>query len=222
MIVYTVFPKVHLYESLSMNSITKFPTRCGMVALLIAVASIAKADQVYQLIDGAAGGQNGNTLTGTITFDSACGTSCSAQNIVDFSISWSGSDPASLSANNSSEVVFSNVDSLINVTSSGITIDYGGTPTGLNNLTLRDNEASNQPAIGWGNQLTHAGPFRVYRGVNSTGLFSWDDTRSGRGPVMIATAVPEPTAYSLCGLLTMCLMFRRFIGHVYQPVKTAG
>jgi len=191
------------------------------IALLVAVvlfgvgshSSVGWAAITYRLVDGAAGDQNGHTLSGTITFDSACRTLCTAADVDSFSVAWTGPTPASFSGAGPADVGLLMNDVLFDVSLFGISYDSPGL-IGLftkDRFVLGDQgqgTARRSPRIEWTFFDAQIGVSR-YSGIAPGNVQAWSVAPT-TGRVMIATVVPEPR-------VTVA-----FFIHNSQPICDAG
>lgn len=164
-------------------------------ALLIVPGGL-RADIVFTFIDGAAGDQNGHTLSGTVTVDSACGTACTSDNFKDFTFTVSGPTSYSYSFQPSNSDVLINGPAALNVTSAGIFYDFDfGT---YSEFTLRDGN-NYYPLLTWQTNTD------IYVSRPADGTSTWQDLTPVSGVVQIAAAVPEPSSFVYGGLIS-CLV----------------
>jgi len=169
-------------------------------SLLLATSS--EAAITYSFVDGAAGDQAGHTLSGTITFDSACGTSCTADDVDSFTVSWTGPNPASISGTGPGDVYINNPHGFLDVSPTGISVDYS--PSAQEDrvrLTLGDVGVGTQIGWSWAMEPITSDdyvPTLFYSagGPGATG-HAWSDFTFFPGPVSIATVVPEPGSFIL-------------------------
>jgi hypothetical protein len=147
---------------------------------------------VYDLVDGAAGSQNGRTLSGTITFDTACGTSCTAANITDFSFTVTGGgDDYTYSRTEPIDVIVTN-GSMLNALSDRLDFTFGTTDA---ELSLLEYSSGFIPQVRW-----ISGGRNLYIAYPPTGPSVWETTPPN-GTVTIGTAmVPEPSTSLLLAL----------------------
>ena len=167
---------------------------CCTVLLSALFSPTASADVTYAFIDGAAGDQNGHTLSGTVTFDSICGTSCSSSNVTDFSFTVSGTSNLSYSYQSPSWDVIINGSGL-NVMADGIYFDLSA--VSYAEFRLRDGVGGG-PYLLW--QAGGGSPSRYAAEVYSTDEEAWDNYSPNPGVVKRASIVPEPSSLALLGL----------------------
>lgn len=167
----------------------------GLIFCLLIVASCcacpraACADIVYQLIDGAAGNQDGHRLSGFMRFDSPCGTSCTAANLTDFSFEVAGRLNYAGSYLRPADVVVVNGMGHLNVTAQSITLNASS----LGQLAIGD---------GVGLQYVQwvGGTNYIYRSLDPNRATAWF---SNSVSSTIAVAVPEPASLVLVGVLAL-------------------
>ncbi|MCA9128257.1 MAG: PEP-CTERM sorting domain-containing protein [Planctomycetales bacterium] len=178
-------------------------TICFLVILCLSYTPRAsRADIIYQLVDSAAGSQNGRSLTGTITFDSAVGTAATAADVKDFSFAVTGAgDNFSYSWTGASDVTISG--GAINVLADRIDFTFSS-QAALFQLRNVAGGGGGQPSLRWQN----AGTFNRYQATNPSFATSWI-AAPANGTVTIATAVPEPSALFGIGLVGLSACFRR-------------
>lgn len=149
---------------------------------------------VYSFIDGAAGDQSGHKLSGFVTFNTPCGTSCTGDNITDFSFVVAGSLNYSHAYTDPSDIFVVNGLGHLNVSPTSIALNKNVT----GQLALGNASTGGYPYVQW-----VGGVNNVYRSVAPDLTWTWYTNATSS---IIATAVPEPTTLTLflAALLAQC------------------
>ncbi len=183
---------------------SRFSLVSGLLLFLGAVVSPCSAAVTYEIVDGAAGGQGDYTLTGTITFDSACGTSCTNADILKYSLAYENGSSGTIAYDQAADGVIasgffgiSGDASVLNVTATGISFDFAE-KAGSNQFVL-GNGGSSAPFLAWrqGTDLTEEYAL-------GTSLFPAENAFQNLTPSgnpTIFTAVPEPSSFLALGLI---------------------
>jgi hypothetical protein len=174
------------------------------VALLALPPAPAHAIR-YELIDAAAGDQNGHTLSGFIEFDTPCGESCTAANIIDFSFAVTGPNEYSHSYQGPGDIVLfqPREAKFLNAGPRYLSLDFSR----VGRLALFDEaDNRNQPLILWDANITiFQDPISRYGSIMEQNVFTWVSPPRVAAPINIGVVVPEPSAF-LSGLITAGLV----------------
>ena len=159
-----------------------------VLLLLVGVSIPASAELItYRLVDGAAGDQAEHTLTGTITMDPSCGSTCALDSIDSWEYTVTGPlGTRSVSSIPTGEILL-NPEGVFTATPSALTFNYGAGVTGETVLDLN--------GLVWDIDPQGAS---YHHHEDST--FWWNSTPTS-GKITIATAIPEPTAALYLGLV---------------------
>lgn len=189
------------------------------LSFFLGVAAMpCSAAVTYEIVDGAAGGQGDYTLTGTITFNSACGTSCTNADILKYSLAYDDNNGSSGTIDfdraggdtfSGSYGIFGDA-SVLNVTATGITFDYA--PVAGTNALQLGHKGSDEPSVLW-RQGTASGAVEQY-GLLSPGIPAGQlfNNVGVTGNPTIFTAVPEPSSFLALGLIGVVLGGRKYFG----------
>lgn len=162
---------------------------------------LATAAIKYSFIDGAAGDQNGHTLSGFVVFDSACGTACTAGNVTDFSVKVSGQLNYSFAYTAPNNVVVVNGMQHINVKPTAIDLDSSV----LGQFVL-GTSGPEGPFVEW-----TGGVNNFYYSLAPDNSSAWFVNSHS---ATIANAVPEPATWLLMTLgLAMTFAFTTRVVH---------
>ena len=146
----------------------------------------------YKLIDGAAGDQAGHSLSGTITLDPSCASTCTSLHSWEYTISGPILN-RTVSSDDIGEFM-QNPNGLFVATPTHLTVKFSelasdeGLILDLNGLAWNTFYIDIDPDFGRPEYFAYDG-----------NLGGWDTEPSGT--VTIATAVPEPSAFCFLGLL---------------------
>jgi hypothetical protein len=174
------------------------------VALLALPSAPAHAIR-YELIDGAAGDQDGHTLTGFIEFDRPSGFDSTAANIIDFSFSVTGPSEYSYSYEGPEDVELTQRfdTQFLHAGPQYLTLDFSK----VGRFVLRDAE-DNRPVLRWQANFVIIHPdFTTYASYEDPNQFAWTSIPS-KVPIIIGVVVPEPAALML-GLTAVVLGYLR-------------
>jgi hypothetical protein len=162
-----------------------------LLALLAGSSPLISAGEItYQLIDGAAGDQNGHSLSGFITFDTPCGTTCTASNITDFSFSVAGIYNYGYSYSSPTDVTVVNGLGHINVLETKIDLNSSV----IGQLAIGKSSTGYVQWVGGDNH--------IYRSLDPDTVWVWfTNSRSST----IAIATPEPSTLPMGLALVLAL-----------------
>jgi hypothetical protein len=171
-------------------------TRLAVFAILFSCVFAIPAHAIrYELINEAAGDQNGHLLKGFIEFDTPCGDSCTAANIVDFSFSVTGPNTYSYAYEGPNDVrlVQRSGTTFLDAGPKFLKIDFSGFGS-LDLLDFEDNSF-----IAWqANFPQFPVPLSLYISYESPAVEAWAASPDITAPVTIGAVIPEPSALLLC------------------------
>jgi hypothetical protein len=156
---------------------------------LVGVSIPVSAELItYRFVDGAAGDQAEHTLTGTITMDPSCGSTCGLDSIDSWEYTVMGPlGTRSVSSIPTGEILL-NAEGVFTATPSALTFNYAAAVTGATVLDLNGLVWDIDPQ---GSSYHHHEDSTIW----------WNSTPTS-GNITIATAIPEPTAALYLGLVT--------------------
>ena len=135
--------KVHHRNFTSLSIVTTIRVLIASSIIMIATEQI-QAEIIYSLIDGAAGSQGGHTVSGTVTFDTVCGASCTSANVEDFTFSITGPKIYSYSRSAANDVLINGA--ALNAAADGLFYNFDS--PSYTELTLR-NSSAYAPVLTW-------------------------------------------------------------------------
>ena len=177
------------------------PAGLAVLALFVGVASVARGELVtYRLIDGAAGDQAGHTISGTITLDPACQSSCTELHAWQYTVSGPGLNRSASS--DDFPPLIDNLSGLFTATEDRLTVDFRENTNGAQLILDLAGLAWNVEGIPFDLSRQYFG----YRFDVPTPA-GWSTTPPAR-VITIAEAVPEPHSAELlvigCVALVWC------------------